>query len=132
MNKIHLKLQQQISKRNYDILLSSTQIGEIEFRKKNNILIICFMEIYSEYRNKHYGYQVIEYLLSHYKAKCIIGESVFDAKTFWNKCIKKYNGMRKNITYSDNCTSSFVIPKYTISGEELYRMLEFAYGEKQK
>lgn len=85
------------------------------------------MQIYSEYRNKHYGYQVIEYLLSHYKANCIIGESIFTAKTFWNKCIKKYHGMRKNISYSANCTSSFVIPRYVISGEELYRMLEFAY-----
>lgn len=127
MANIHFKKQSQTSNHNYTISLSSTQIGEIEFRKKNNILIICFMEIYPEYRNKHYGYQVIEYLLSHYKTNCIIVESVFTAKTFWNKCIKKYNGMRKNIAYSANCTSSFVIPRYKISREEIYMMLKFVY-----
>lgn len=80
MNKIHLKRNIEFPRYNYIILLLSTQIGEIEFMKKNNIIIICYMQIYPEYRNNHYGYQVIEYLLSHYKANCIIGESVFYCK----------------------------------------------------
>lgn len=91
------------------------EVGTLEFIKKDNILIIAYLKIYSEYQHKHYGYQVIDYLFSHYKFKCIIGETLKESKGFWNKCIRKYNGMRRNIYYSDNCTSSFVIPRQEIS-----------------
>lgn len=100
------------------------KIGEITFIKKNKILLILFMEIYPEYRNRYYGYKVIEYLLSHYKINCIIGETLITARGFWNKCIQKYDGQRRNIRYSDNCSSSFVIPKYKITNQDIYNLLE--------
>lgn len=114
---------QKYSKYYYSIIEKNTEIGNITFCKKNNILIICFLEIYPEYRHKSYGYQIIEYLLSHYKTKCIIGETLLTLRGFWNKCIKKYNGQRKNISYSDNCTSSFIIPKYKMNQQDIYDLL---------
>ena len=67
------------------------------------MLIIHTLKIYQQYRHNYYGYQVIEYLLSHYKVKCIIGEILYTSRGFWNKCIHKYNGQRHNIVYLDNC-----------------------------
>lgn len=106
------------------IYKGNDKIGEITFIKKNKILLILFMEIYPEHRNRYYGYKVIEYLLSHYKINCIIGECLITARGFWNKCIHKYNGQRRNIHYSDNCSSSFVIPQYKISNSDIYNLLE--------
>lgn len=111
----------------YFILAGSKHIGEITFAKKNKIFVIGFIEIYQKYRNNHYGYKVIEYILSHYKINCIIGETLNQSKGFWNKCIKKFNGQRKNISVCDNCSSSFVIPKYNISKEQMYELLEISY-----
>lgn len=111
----------------YFILSGTNQIGEITFKKKNKVFIIGFITIYKEYRNQHYGYKVIKYVLSHYKINCIIGETLNESKGFWNKCIKKFDGQRKNISVCDNCSSSFVIPKYNISNEQMYELLEIAY-----
>jgi hypothetical protein len=112
------------TKYSYLIQSSSNCIGEISFKKKNCILIIAFIEIYPSYRNQHYGYQVVEYLLSHYKVHCIIGEALSVSTGFWQKCIHKYGGQRKNIVFHDNCSSSFVIPRYQISSDEIYQILE--------
>lgn len=111
----------------YFILSGSKQIGEITFKKKNKVFIIGFIGIYKEYRNQHYEYKVIEYILSHYKINCIIGETLNESKGLWNKCIKKFDGQRKNISVCDNCSSSFVIPKYNINNELMYELLEIAY-----
>lgn len=110
----------------YIILSGSTNIGEISYKKQNNIFIIGFIVIYPKYRNQHYGYQIIEYILSHYKIHCIIGETLDSAKGFWNKCIKRFGGQRKNISICDNCSSSFVIPRYQISNDEMYELLDIA------
>ena len=126
MSVIELR-KQKYSKYYYSIVTKNTEIGNITFCKKDNILIICFLEIYPEYRHKYYGYQIIEYILSHYKIKCILGETLLTSRGFWNKCIEKYNGQRKNISYSDNCTSSFIIPKYEMSKLDIYELLFEAY-----
>ena len=123
----HIKIYNHYIHNKYLILAGSKQIGEIVFTKKNKIFIIGFIEIYQEYRNKHYGYKIIEYILSHYKINCIIGETLSQSKGFWNKCIKKFNGQRKNISVCDNCSSSFVIPKCNISNEQIYELLEVSY-----
>jgi len=115
-------------KSKYIILSGTTQIGELIYKKRNKTFIIGYLEIYPQYQNNHYGYQIIEYILSHYKINCIIGETLKEATGFWNKCIKRYNGQRKNVTYCDGCTSSFVIPKQKISRLSMHELLEFAYG----
>ena len=111
-------------KNTYHIIRSNQKIGNISFIRKHHMIIIRYIEIKPEYQQKHYGYEVIKHLLFHYKPYCIIGESLYFSRTFWNKCIHKYNGQRKNITYSDNCSSSFVIPKYDISTKDVYNLLE--------
>lgn len=130
MLKIHIK-QKRIGNyhtpNSYYILSGSVQIGEIIYKKQNNIFIIAYLEIYPEYRHQHYGYQIINHILSNYKIKCIVCETLETSKGFWNKCIKKFNGQRKNISLCDNCSSSFVIPKHEISNEEMYDLLETAY-----
>ena len=122
-NNVYLKTQP-FFKHHYTIYYGNTEIGEITFIKQNKILIITFLGLFVEYRKQHYGYQVIEYLLSHYKVNCIIGETLETSRGFWHKCIVKYNGQRRNIFFHNNCTSSFVIPKYKISNEKIYRLLE--------
>lgn len=79
------------------------------------------------HRRNHYGYQVIDYILSHYKVDCIIGQSLYNARGFWNKCVKKFNGQRKNVTICNNCSSSFVIPRCEIERNEMIRLLEIGY-----
>lgn len=118
----------QFLKHDYEIIDSDHFIGEIEFIKRDNIFFIKWLSIHPGYRNNHYGYKVIEHVLSHYKVKCIIGETLSESKGFWNKCIHKYNGQRKNVHYSSDCTSSFVIPKYKISQDELYEYLYDLYN----
>ena len=129
MPQIHIK-QERIENYHlhdrYIILSGSKKIGKIIFKKKNKILIIGFIDIYPEYRNHHYGYQIIEYMLFHYKVHCIVGEALNSAKGFWNKCIKRFDGQRRNISISNNCSSSFVIPRYKISNDEMYKLLEIA------
>lgn len=111
----------------YGIYECSLKIGEISFIKTNNILIIGFLNIYQEHRKQHYGYQVIEYLLSHYKIICIVGQSLITSRGFWNKCIKKYDGIRKNISTLDNCSSVFIIPKVNIENNYLEELLEIGH-----
>ena len=98
-------------------------IGEITFKKKKNIILLQWLGIYPQYRKQHYEYQIIEYLLSHYKVDCIVGQSLKESRTFWNKCIRKYNGQRKNITTFPNCSSSFVIPKQKINSVQMEKLL---------
>lgn len=126
MDKIKLK-KHTCFENKYYILLSNKEIGFVKFIRKNKIIIISYLYIYTQYQHNHCGYQVVEYLLSHYKSKCIIGETLKTSRSFWNKCIHKYNGQRKNIYYSDNCTSSFIIPKYKITDSNVYDLLEYAY-----
>ena len=111
----------------YYIYLGSINIGELTYKKQNKIFILGYLYIHSEYRKQGYGKQIIEYLLSHYKFDCIIGETLYESKRFWNKCIKQHNGQRRSVNYCSNCSNSFVIPKYKISDDELYDLLEIAY-----
>lgn len=118
----------QFLKHDYEIIDGNYLIGEIEFLKRDNIFFIKWLSILLRCRNNHYGYKVIEHILSHYKVKCVIGETLSEGRGFWNKCIHKYNGQRKNVHYSSDCTSSFVIPKYEISQDELYKYLYDLYN----
>ena len=102
-------------------------IGTIDFIKRDHMIFIGNLLIYKKHQHKHYGYEVIEYILSHYKINCIVGETLYKARGFWNKCIQKYNGQRKNVTYSRACSSSFVIPKYEISEEQIVKYLHELY-----
>lgn len=123
----HMQFCNRLLKDKYTILSDITEIGNISFTKKNKILIIGYLSIYKKYRKQGYGYKIIEYLLSHYNINCIVGQSLKESRTFWNKCIKKFNGQRRNITTLDNCSSSFVIPRYKISDQELCKILEIGY-----
>lgn len=114
-------------KHTYDIFSKQKKIGTIVFVKKNKIFVIGYLLIFPEYRKCHYGYKVIEYILSHYKVDCIVGETLYKASGFWNKCIRYFNGQRKNITTCDNCSSSFVIPKFKIKREEMIKLLNTGY-----
>lgn len=111
----------------YNIYNGSQKIGEISFVKKKNIFIIGYFKILEYYRGNHYGYQVIDYILSHYKVNCIIGETLYEARGFWNKCIKKFNGQRMNVTICDSCSSSFVIPRHKMGHDEMEKLLEVGY-----
>jgi GNAT superfamily N-acetyltransferase len=108
------------------IFIGNTPIGEIIFRKYKNYFIIGYLVIYPEYRRKSYGYQVVEYILSHYRIDCIVGEALNSAAGFWNKCIIRFSGQRKNLSLSENCSSSFVIPKQKINKEDIYELLEIS------
>lgn len=104
----------------------SQEVGNITFKIVNHKLIIGFLGINNPYKKQGYGTAVIDYLLSHYKIDCIIGETLYEARTFWNKMIRKYNGQRHNISACSTCSSSFVIPKYKISNEQLYKLLNLS------
>ncbi len=111
----------------YYIFINNQKVGVISIIKKNRILIIGYLKIFEYCRGNHYGYQVIDYLLSHYKINCIVGQSLYDARGFWNKCIKRFNGQRRNISICENCSSSFVIPKYPISKCEMIDLLNIGH-----
>ena len=119
------------SRYQYNIFCNDQKIGEISFIKrrikKKIIFIIGFLKILEYHRGNHYGYQVIDYILSHYRVDYIVGQSLYSARGFWNKCIKKFNGQRKNITIYNNCSSSFVIPRHEIDIDEMIRLLEIGY-----
>ncbi len=91
------------------------------------MFLLSHLLIYPNYQKQYYGYAVIEHILSHYKIKSIIGETLTDSRGFWNKCIHKFNGQRKNISYSKDCSSSFIIPKYKLSGIQVYKCLHELY-----
>lgn len=111
----------------YQIISGTKIIGTIKFMIKKNLFLLGNLLIYPEYQKQYYGYKIIEYIFSHYKIKCIIGETLIDSRGFWNKCIKKYNGQRKNIAYSDDCSSSFIIPKYNLTRMQVYEYLHDLY-----
>ena len=112
----------------YNIYNGNQKIGEISFVKKKNIFIIGYFKILEYHRGNHWGYQGIDYILSHYKVNCIIGEALYGARGFWNKCIKRFNGQRMNVTICDTCSSSFVIPRYKIGRDEMEKLLKVGYG----
>lgn len=66
----------------------------------------------------------MEYLLFHYKINCIVEQLLKELGTFWNKCIKKFNGQKRNMDTLNNRSSSFVISKCRISNHDLCEMLE--------
>ena len=111
----------------YKILKGSKEIGEITLLKKNKILILGFLYIFNQYQGQHLGYEVIDHILSHYKINCIVGQTLYTSRGFWNKCIKKFNGRRKNIVTCNNCSSSFIIPTYKISDYEMRELLNISY-----
>lgn len=112
----------------YNIYDRKQKIGEISFTKKMNIFVIGYFKILEYHRGNHYGYQVVDYILSHYKVNCIIGQTLYEARGFWNKCIKRFNGQRMNIATCANCSSSFVIPRYKIDHDEMEKLLKIGYG----
>lgn len=111
----------------YDIFANNQKIGVINFIKKNRVLVIGYFNIFEYYRGQHYGYQVIKHLLSYYKIDCIVGQTLYSSRSFWNKCIKNFNGQRRNITTCDNCSSSFIIPKYKIDNYEMQKLLNIGH-----
>ena len=111
----------------YNIYRGTERIGFINFTIKNKILVIGYIGIELPYRNMRHGYKTIEYLLSHYKVKCIVGQSLTPSRSFWNKCIKRFDGQRRNISTMENCTSSFVIPKYRFSDSDLKKLLDIGH-----
>lgn len=111
----------------YRILDRRKEIGYIIYTIKDKNVIIGLLHIHPEFRGQRYGYKVVEYLLKRYPTKSIIGETLLESRGFWQKCIRKYNGVRKNVHYADNCTSAFLIPKKEISFDDLMNYLELAY-----
>lgn len=116
-----------INDNEYIIYDNSTPIGEIVYKQENNIFIIGFVEVYPQYKNKHYGYQIIDYILNNFTVDCIVGEILDTAKGFWNKCIIKYKGKEVNLTHSENCNSSLIIPEQNIDELTMKKLLEEAY-----
>lgn len=89
---------------------SNTEIGTITFTIKNNILYLDFLTIFD--KGKHYGYFIIDYLLSHYNNFIsLTGESTKSARGFWLKCTKKYNGSISKQHKLSNCVFTFMIPR---------------------
>lgn len=128
--KIHIKQERFDNchiRNKYFIYSGSTKIGQLTYKKQNKIFILGYLYIYPKYQQHGYGKQVVEHILSHYKINCIVGETLYESKRFWNKCIRQYKGQRRNVDYCGNCSNSFVIPKYKISNDELYDLLEIAY-----
>lgn len=78
----HYKKYNHSFKYKYNIYNNKLLIGYIEFIKKDDILILGYLYIYCKYRDKHYGYKIIEYLLSHYKVTCIV---VLSEKHYMNQ-----------------------------------------------
>lgn len=125
--KIQLKLQKSptnIYKPYHLIFINNQEVGELHTVKTQHLLYIKYLYIYPEYQHNHYAQQVIQYLLSHYKINCILGESLPEARTFWHKMINLYNGKRHNVTYSGNTTSSFVIPDYPITNIDIFKIMK--------
>ena len=77
-----------------------------------------------EYRGRGYAEAVLNKLLSYKNVDCVVGETLRQSRGFWHKMIKKYNGTRRNVTYYDNTTSSFVIPNNSITNDEMYEMFD--------
>ena len=115
-------------KYHYTIYDRTRQIGEITYKIHGKYVIVGHLFISHEYRNLGYGYLVVEYLMKKYKTKYIVGETLIASRGFWHKCTKRYDGMRKNMHYCDNCSSAFIIPKTKIEDAKLWELLEVAYS----
>ena len=115
-------------KYHYTIYDRNRHIGEITYKIHGKYVIVGHLFISHEYRGLGYGYLVIEYLMNKYKTKYIVGETLITSRSFWHKCIKKYDGIRRNMHYCDNCTSAFIIPKTKIEDAKLWELLEVAYS----
>lgn len=74
LKRIHYKIDGKrfYDKTHYIIYDNTKKIGEICFKKKNNILVIIFFNIFES--NKGYGTEIIDLFLRR-KIKCIIGET---------------------------------------------------------
>lgn len=94
---------------NFIIYYKGIEVGYISLQLIKNIIYITSIQIYKEYRYKKIGESVIEYLFYRYKRNYIVGESLYSSRGFWNKMIKKHFGMRKNIHYCNDCSSSFIL-----------------------
>ncbi len=66
----------------YSICDGPEEIGTIAFTKENKIFIIGFLNIFSHYQGKHYGYETINYILTHYKVNCMIGKILRESGDF--------------------------------------------------
>ena len=99
-------------------------IGSVAFVRDRRKLYLMFIEIKREYRGRGYAEAVLNKLLSYKNVDCVVGETLRQSRGFWHKMIKKYNGTRRNVTYYDNTTSSFVIPKNEITNDEMYEMFD--------
>ena len=110
--------------RHYTVYHGKNEIGCISFIRENRKIYLLYVEVYKEYRKLGYADKIIEILLSYKNVDCIIGESLTTSRGFWNKMIHKYNGSRRNFTYYDNTSSSFVIPKNNISNREMYETFD--------
>ena len=94
---------------NFIIYYKRFEVGYISLQFINKFIYISSIEIYKKYRKKGIGKLIVDYLFNRYKRDYIIGETLYSSRGFWNKMIKRHYGMRKNIHYCNNCTSSFIL-----------------------
>lgn len=113
-------------KHTFDIYDGKLKIGSISYFIKDRYFVIGLLLIDEPYKHQGYGRKVVAYILKHFKIKAIVGETIVTSRGFWRKMCKEFDGVRKNITYSDDCTSAFIIPKCDIETDILYDYLEKA------
>ena len=99
-------------------------VGSVDFVKDNRWVYIMHIEIFEEYRGNGYAEEILRMLLNRKKVDCVVGETLEESRGFWSKMIRKYNGSRRNITYYNDTTSSFVIPKNNITNSEMYKLFD--------
>lgn len=107
-------------KREYNIIKNNIEVGTIKYIKTNKVFFIKGLYLKEEYKKQGIGTLVIDYILNNYKIDYIMGEALIESRGFWAKMIKKYNGFRRNITYSENCSSTFIIPKAKCTSNDIY------------
>lgn len=127
MRLVQMDLYGKPYKYHWEIWERRTKVGELTYTVSGRFVILGYLYICPAHRKKQFGYKTVEYLLKRYPTKSIVGETLSTSKGFWRKCIKKYNGVRKNVSYCDNCSSSFIIPKRDITFDKLKKCLETAY-----
>ena len=116
---------------NFRIYYKGDEVGYISLQLEKKIIFISSIQIFKKYRNKNIGGFIIDYLFNRYNKDYIIGETLNSSRGFWNKMIKRYHGMRKNIHYCDDCTSSFILcrdeykrcDKLFKNNEDFYKLL---------
>lgn len=115
-------------KHHYFIVENGINVGDIVYKQYHkNFVLIGYLNIYPEYQGNGYGQAAVELLIKKFPNRSLVGETLKTSRGFWRKCTERYNGIRKNLYASDNCSSSFVIPKRKISYEELWDCLMVAY-----